>query len=407
MLIPLSPAFLAVPADRRSFMNGQAAPLYFDTAATTPVAAEVLARMVETLSGGGSFANPASSQHLPGQAAAAVVAGARADVAAELGCEADEVVFTSGATEANNLALRGVALAHAGQGRHLVASAIEHKSVLECCAALEREGFDLTYLLPNRGGWIEPEAVVRALRPDTLLVSLMHTNNETGAMQPIAEVAEAAAEAGALFHVDAAQAAGKFAIDLRQTPIDLLSLSAHKFHGPKGIGCLVVRNRRRLRLRPLMHGGGQEFGLRPGTLATHQIVGLSAALALASQRRATDLAQVADLKRHFLERLGERLPVQAHGDPERCSPYIVNFSIDGVSGDALINQVAADLAIASGSACSSGTVEPSHVLRAMGVEGRALYGAVRVSFSRDHTGAEVSAAVARIVAAVGRMRELD
>lgn len=387
-------------------MKAPETPLYFDTAATTPLAVEVLARMVKQLGREGAYANPSSS-HLPGQFAAAIVAAARAEIATELGCEADEVIFTSGATEANNLALRGIALAHAAHGRHLVTSAIEHKAVLECCASLEREGYEITYLFPTRGGWIEPEAVERALRPDTLLVSLMHTNNETGVMQPIAEAAEVAADAGVLFHVDAAQAAGKFAIDLRQLPIDLLALSAHKFHGPKGIGCLVVRNRRRLRLRPLMYGGGQEYGLRPGTLPTHQIIGLSAALSLAAQRREADLAHVASLKQHFLEQLRGRLPVQVHGDAARSSPYIVNFSIEGIGSDALLNQLAAKLAVASGSACTSGTVEPSHVLRAMEIEDRALYGAVRLSFSRDHTQAEVSAAVARIVAAVGRMKELD
>ena len=382
-------------------------PLYFDAAATTAVAPEVLARMVEVLGGEGAYANPSSAAHLPGQAAAAVVESARAEIAAELGCEADEVVFTSGATEANNLALRGIALAHAEHGRHLVASAIEHKSVLECCAALQREGYDVTYLSPTRGGWVEPDAVARALRPDTLLVSLQHANNETGLMQPIAEVADLAAQAGVLLHVDAAQAAGKFKIDLRQIPIDLLSLSAHKFHGPKGAGCLVVRNRRQLRLQPLMHGGGQEFGLRPGTLATHQIVGLSAALTLAATRREADLAHVSELKRRFLQQLGERLPVQVHGELARSSPYIVNFSIAGIGSDALINQLKSELAIASGSACSSGAVEPSYVLRAMGIEGGPLYGAVRVSFSRDHRLADVSAAVERISAAVGRMQELE
>ncbi len=374
--------------------------LYFDAAATTPVAPEVLERMVESLSSADSYANPSATAHLPGQTAAAVINAARAEIAAELGCPSDEVIFTAGATEANNLALRGVALAYGGSGRHLVTSAIEHQAVLACCGALQREGYEVTYLDPNRHGWIEPEAVRSALRPDTLLVSLMHTNNETGVMQPIAEVAGIAAEAGILFHVDAAQAAGKFAIDLQQLPIDLLA------HGPKGVGSLVVRNRRRLRLQPLMYGGGQEFGLRPGTLATHQIVGLSAALTLAAGRREADLVQVAGLKQHFLERLGSRLAINLHGDPARCSPYIVNFAIPGISSTALINQLSTEIAFASGSACSSGVVEPSHVLRAMGIEGEALYGAVRFSFSRDHTAADIALAVDHIVAAVTRMQEL-
>jgi cysteine desulfurase len=385
-------------------MSHSARILYFDAAATTPVAPEVLAQMVTVLSGEDGDANP-SSTHRPGQVAAALVDAARAAIAAELGCETDEVVFTSGATEANNLALCGVARAYIAQGRHLVTSAIEHKAVLACCNALQREGYEVTTLTPNRQGWIEPEAVRAALRPDTLLISLMHTNNETGVMQPIAEVAKIAAEAGVLFHVDAAQAAGKFAIDLQQMPIDLLALSAHKFHGPKGVGCLVVRNRRQLRLQPLMYGGGQEFGLRPGTLAPHQIIGLSTALTLAARRRDADLLHVAKLKRQFLEQLSARRPIQVHGDPACCSPYIVNFAIPGVSSDALINQLSTEVALGSGAACSSGVVEPSTVLRAMGVEGESLYGAVRLSFSRDHTSAEVALAVERIMAAVQRMQE--
>lgn len=362
--------------------------------------------MIKHLGSAATFANPSSVAHVPGRAAAAIVETARAQIAVELGCEADEVIFTSGATEANNLALRGLALAHSTHGRHLVTSRIEHKAVLACCESLAHEGFEVTYLTPNSRGWVEPEEIATILRPDTLLVSLMHTNNETGVMQPISEVAALTAEHGVIFHVDAAQATGKFRIDLQQTPIDLLSLSAHKFHGPKGVGCLVVRNRRRLRLRPLMYGGGQEFGLRPGTLATHQIIGLAVALSLAADRRVADLARVTDLKHHFIESLGSRLPIQIHGQPQDASPYIVNFSIAGIGSDALINQLADEIAIASGSACSSGTVEPSYVLRAMGVEGDALYGAVRLSFDRNHSIENVSTAVDQIVAAVRRMQEL-
>lgn len=383
-----------------------AKPLYFDTAAATRLAPEVLAVMVEQLASPATFANPSSSAHAPGRAAAAVIATARAEIAAELGCEADEVIFTSGATESNNLALRGVALPHAASGRHLITSAIEHKAVLECCASLEREGYEVTYIAPNRNGWVESKAVERALRSDTLLVSLMHANNETGVLQPIAEVAALTLEQGVLLHVDAAQTAGKLPLDLSEIPIDLLSFSAHKFHGPKGIGCLVVRNRRRLRLQPLLYGGGQEFGLRPGTLPTHQIVGLAAALKLAAARREQDLAKVAALKRLFIADLKAQLPVQVHGEAAPTSPYIVNFSITGIPSDALINQLADEVAIASGAACSSGAMEPSYVLRAMGIEGDALYGAVRLSFDRNHSEQDIATAVARIVAAVRRMREL-
>jgi cysteine desulfurase len=384
-----------------------ASSLYFDTASSTHLAPEVMAKMLICLGSEGCHGNPSSIMHQHGQAAESVIRAARIQIAAELRCEPDEVVFTSGATEANNMALRGIALAHATQGRHLITSAIEHKSVLESCQFLEREGFEVTYLSPNRAGWIEPESVKSALRPDTLLVSLMHTNNETGVHQPLEDIADLLATAGVLLHVDASQAAGKFLIDLNATPIDLLSVSAHKFHGPKGAGCLIIRNRRQLRLQPIVFGGGQEFGLRSGTLATHQIVGLSEALRLGASRRESDLAHVSELKEIFLRQLRAQLVVKQHGDSLRSSPYIVNLSIPGVRSDALINQLSNEVAISSGSACSSGTVDPSYVLRTMGVEGDALYGAIRVSFSRYHTVIEVSRAVERIVAAVHRMKKLD
>ncbi len=377
---------------------------YFDTAATTALDPVVLARMMAILST--DHANPASS-HRQGQAVACLIEQARADIAAVFQCEPDEIIFTSGATEANNLALRGIALAHAQAGRHLITSAIEHKSVLACCQSLQRDGFDITYLSPERSGWITPEAVQRAIRPDTLLISLMHTNNETGVMQPVDEVAALAAEAGVLFHVDAAQAAGKFEIDLNRIPIDLLSFSAHKFHGPKGIGCLIIRNRRHLPIQPLLYGGGQEYGLRPGTLATHQVVGMSMALTRAILHRAECIEHISNLKHYCLKKLGECLSVQAHGDLSRSSPYILNFSIDGISSDALINQLTEHLSIASGSACSSGTIEPSHVLRAMAVEGHTLYGAVRLSFSRNHTITDIAEAVEHIIKAVRRMQDIN
>lgn len=388
-------------------LDAQSLPLYLDTAATTQVAPEVLAVMMQQLAHPQTFANPSSNAHTMGQAAAAVVATARDAVAAEFGCLPDEIVFTAGATEANNLALRGIALAHADQGRHLITSRIEHHAVLACCEALEREGFEITYLTPDRWGRIQPETVAAAMRPDTLLVSLMHTNNETGVLQPIEDIAALVAEQGVLLHVDAAQAAGKFRIRFDEMPIDLLSLSAHKFNGPKGIGCLIIRDRRQLRLSPLMYGGGQEFGLRPGTLPTHQIVGLAAALVLAAQRRDADLAHVARLKRHLIESLAARWAIRVHGHREHSSPYIANLCLEGIGSDALINQLAGTLAIASGSACASGTIEASHVLRAMGVEGTDLYGAVRISFDRAHTLAEISLAVDHIIAAACRIQELS
>ncbi len=382
-------------------------PLYLDMASTTPVAPEAITAMLRYLGADGCYYNPSSAGHRLGQVAADAVSECRSTIAGILGCEPQEIIFTSGATESNNLALRGIAHAHASHGRHLITSQIEHKAVLETCHALEQEGFEVTYLKPNAGGWIEPEVVNAALRPDTLLVSLLHTNNETGVCQPIDEIAAVLAEAGVLFHVDAAQAVGKLSVDLNETPIDLLSLSAHKFHGPKGIGCLVIRNRRQLRLQPLLTGGGQEFGLRSGTLATHQIAGMATALQLAAQSQSQDYVHVSALKRRFIEQLSQNSAIKINGAVERSSPYIINFSIVGISSDALINQLATTVALSSGSACSSGTIDPSYVLRAMGIEGDGLYGAVRASFSRYHTMADISQAVERIVAAVRRMQELD
>lgn len=382
-------------------------PLYLDTASTTPIAPEAIKVMLDYMGEDGCYFNTSSTGYVSGQHAADALARFRALVAKILGCESQEIIFTSGATEANNLALRGIAQAHATHGRHLVTSLIEHKSVLETCHALEQEGFEVTYLKPNKKGWIEPDAVQAALRPDTLLVSLLHTNNETGVIQPIREVADFLTEAGVLFHVDAAQAAGKLPLNLEETPIDLLSLSAHKFHGPKGIGCLVVRNRRQLRLQPMQTGGGQEFGLRSGTLATHQIAGMTTALQLAAQSQAQYYEHASTLKRQFIEQLIRHCAIKINGDIEQSSPFIVNFSISGISSDALINQLATTVALSSGSACSSGTIDPSYVLRAMDVEGDALYGAVRASFSRYHTMTDISQAVEHIIAAVRRMQELD
>ena len=382
-------------------------PLYLDMASTTPVAPEAIEAMLRYLGADGCYYNPSSAGHRSGQVAADAMSECRTTIAGILGCEPQEIIFTSGATESNNLALRGIAHAHASHGCHLITSQIEHKAVLETCHALEQEGFEVTYLKPNAGGWIEPEAVKAALRPETLLVSLLHTNNETGVCQPIDEIAAVLAEAGVLFHVDAAQAAGKFSLNLNETPIDLLSLSAHKFHGPKGIGCLVIRNRRQLRLQPMLTGGGQEFGLRSGTLATHQIAGMTAALQLAAQSQFQDYVHVSALKKQFVKQIAQKYAIKINGDEERSSPFIVNFSIAGISSDALINQLATTVALSSGSACSSGTIDPSYVLRAMGIEGDALYGAVRASFSRYHTMTDISQAVEHIVAAVRRMQELD
>lgn len=380
--------------------------IYLDTAATTPVAPVVIEKMIDCLGAESCFANPSSTTHALGQYAENIVANARKAIAKEFNCRSDEIIFTSGATEANNIALRGIALGNLDRGKHIITSAIEHKAVLECCRALEDDGFDITYLQPNLGGWIEPETLKQALRSDTILVSLMHTNNETGVQQPLLEITQLLAKLDVLFHVDAAQAAGKFKIDLSELPIDLLSISAHKFHGPKGIGCLVIKNRRQLKIKPICFGGGQEHHLRPGTLATHQIIGLSSALELAAENRDINLKHVQQLKTIFLQRLSESLTIMLHGDLERSSPYIVNLSIAKIGNDALINQLLYEIAISTGTACSSGTIDASYVLRSMGIKGDDLYGAIRVSFSADHTLYDIQRAADLIIAAVRRIEAM-
>ena len=382
-------------------------PLYFDSASTTATAPEVILKMMNMLGvQSGLYANP-SSIHKLGMAAGDVIAEAREQVATILGCDSREVIFTSGATEANNIALLSVAQTYGHKKRHIITSLTEHKSVLEPCKVLEQQGFDVTYLKPDATGRVDTLAVKQALRDNTLLVSLMYVNNETGVLQPIDEVAALLSDVGVLFHVDASQAVGKFNIDLNKLSVDLLSMSAHKFYGPKGVGCLIIRNRSRLRLKPIVHGGGQEFGLRSGTLPTHQIVGLSSALNLSTSTHSQDYTHVACLKTEFFKCLQADLPIIIHSAFEFSSPYILNFSIEGIGSDALINQLINEVAISSGSACSSGTVEPSYVLRAMGVDEKLLYGAVRVSFSRENTIQEVQQAAKCIALAVQRIKEIN
>ncbi|MCG5531016.1 cysteine desulfurase [Halorhodospira halochloris] len=386
-------------------------PIYFDTAATTQVDPLVSEAMSAVLNDATHFANPSSTEHNLGRQAEEYIEDSRALIANEFNCEPDEVVFTCGATESINLALRGVmdalALHAPEQKRHIITSTIEHSATAACCSALEQTGTEVTYLDPAADGRINPQSLRQALTPETVLISLIHTSNEVGTIQPIEEIAAIAAEHGVILHVDAAQAAGKMPIDMAKSGIDMLSLSAHKFHGPKGSGCLIIRDRQRLPIRPLCFGGGQEFGLRPGTLATHQIVGLSKALELAAQRRAEDLKHVSGLRQRFLGCLQDAgIDMYIHTPLEYSSPYIINFAIAGIPSSVLINQTREQIAIASGSACSSGSLDPSPILRAMGVEGDPLYGAVRVSFSRQHTEAEIDYAAAAISNAAQRVKQM-
>jgi len=380
--------------------------IYLDYAATTPMALEAMTAMMQCLTMEGEFANPASLQHEFGERAHALVETARSDMANLLHCKANELIFTSGATESNNLAIKGIALSYRKKGCHIVTAASEHKSVLDTCKYLERIGFKVTFLRPDSDGRLSLERVLNALTDETILISLMHVNNETGFIQDIDEIAHALKDKELFFHVDAAQSAGKLKIDLSKTPIDLLSLSAHKFYGPKAIGGLVIRNRKQTNLTPLLHGGGQEYGLRAGTLPTHQIVGMATAFKLAHELMLTDYQHSTRLAANLYEQLSQLDGVHFNGNQQQKLANIINVSFDEVSSDALLMALKDEIAIASGSACNSGAMEASHVLRSMGIEGERLYGAVRISFGRYTTEADSQQAGQRIVEQVTRLRWL-
>lgn len=380
-------------------------PAYLDYAATTPMAPEAVDAMLSYLTGSGDFANAASSQHYYGRNAASAIENARSEMARGLRCNPKDIIFTSGATESNNLAINGFMLGRQNRGKHIITSAYEHKSVLDCCRHLESQGMKVTYLRSDSDGLLVFDSILNAITDETVLVSLMHVNNETGVMQDISRIAHALNEKGITFHVDAAQSAGKVPIDLSFMPIDLLSLSAHKFHGPKGIGCLYVRNRKQTGLTPLLYGGGQEYGLRPGTLPTHQIAGMAAAFSLACERREADAEHCRQLRQILRAALSKLEDIHWHGDQQQAVPHIVNVSFEGVGADALLIALRDSVAISNGSACNSGAIEPSHVLRAMGIEGDRLYGAVRISFGRYTTADEIEQAGQSICEAVIRLRK--
>jgi cysteine desulfurase len=379
--------------------------IYLDYAATTPLDPAVLQVMLPYLSADGPFANPAST-HGPGYKARAAVERARAQVAALLGAEAAEIVWTSGATESNNLAIKGALEFHGRRSAHIVTSRTEHKCVLDTCRHLETQGARVTYLKPGAGGLVSPEQVLEALTPDTVLVSLMWVNNEIGVVQEVQRLAPLLRERGVLFHVDAVQAAGKLPIDLRETPIDLLSVSAHKIYGPKGMGALYVRKKPRARLAPQMHGGGHEWGMRSGTLSTHQIAGMGAAFAIAAERLASDAGRLSGLRDRLWQRLQALPRILRNGDPQRCAPHLLNVSFEGVEGEAL-RAALPDLAVSSGSACSSATAEPSYVLRALGRDDELANASLRFSLGRGTTEAEIEQAAEKVIKQVEWLRELS
>lgn len=321
-------------------------------------------------------------------------------------CKSNDLIFTSGATESNNLAIKGIALSYQNKGNHIITSASEHKAVIDTCKYLESIGFKVTYLRPDLNGYLSLDCILDVLTDETILVSLMHVNNETGVIQDIDLIAQALKDKDIFFHVDAAQSAGKLKLDLNETPIDLLSISAHKFYGPKGIGCLYVRNRKRTNLTPLFHGGGQEYGVRPGTLPTHQIIGMATAFRIAHELMLKNHQHGMRLEQLLITQLNQLEGIYFNGDQKHKLPNIVNVSFDYVSSDSLIIALRGHLAISSGSACNSGTIKASHVLRSMGIEGERLYGAVRISFGRYTTEADIQKAGQRICEEATRLRRL-
>jgi cysteine desulfurase len=377
--------------------------VYLDNAATTPVDPRVIEVMQECLGEEGAFANPSSVSHLPGRTAGARIERARAEVAALVNAAPDQVIFTSGATEANNLALLGVARFNAQQSRHIVTSRTEHPAVLDACRQLEREGCAVTYLQPGPGGIVDRAQVAAALRPDTLLVSLMHVNNEIGVINDVRAVGHLCRERGVLLHVDAAQSAGKVPLDVQADCIDLLSLTAHKLHGPKGVGALCVRREPRIGLVPLQFGGGQERGLRSGTLPTHQIAGMGAAFRIGREEMAGDMPRIASLRARLWDALAAIPGVLLNGDPDRRVAGILNVTVDGVEGETLLFALR-DLAVSSGSACASLNAQPSYVLRALGRSDRLAQSSLRLSLGRFTTEAEIEYAAGRIESEIRRLR---
>jgi len=380
-------------------------PVYLDYAATTPVDEAVAAAMTGCLGRDGVYGNAASLMHEPGRRAAAAAEAARAQLATLLGARPGELVFTSGATEADNLAVIGAARYFADRGRHLVTTRIEHKAVLDAARRLEREGWEVTWLEPDAEGRIAPASVAAALRDDTVLAAVMWVNNETGVVNDVEAIGRLCRERGVLFHVDAAQAVGKLPIDLAHLPIDFLALTAHKFYGPKGVGALYIADRPGVQVQPLLYGGGQERGLRPGTLPVHQIVGLGAAAARAREELPRERVRLKALRDRLSAGLTAVDGVFVNGGGAERIPGIVNVSVAGVDGESLFASLE-PLAVASGSACNTTSGEPSYVLRALGRDDRLAGASVRFSLGRYTTEHEVDRAVGIFTGAVGRLRRI-
>jgi cysteine desulfurase len=394
-------------------MNAARMPVYLDHASTTPVDARVALAMAEVLSSETEFGNPASVSHDYGDVAHALVEKARRQVAAAVGADPAELVWTSGATEANNLAIFGIAQYYRERGRHIVTSRTEHKAVLDPCRELERRGWQVTYLVPDREGLLDPDQVAAALRQDTVLVSIMHVNNEIGVVQNIGALGAICARHGGVWlHVDAAQSLGKCPIDFASLGVDLMSLSGHKVYGPKGVGALLVAQRKeglrsaRLQLTPLSFGGGQERGWRAGTLPTHQVVGMGLAFELASAISSTETVRIAQLQRRLWQGLAAIGGVLRNGSVSHSVPHVLNVSFEGVEGESLLAAIRPHLAVSTGSACNSAQAEPSYVLRALGRSDRLSESSLRFGLGRATTEREIDAAIAVLSREVPRLREI-
>ncbi len=379
-------------------------PIYMDYSATTPVDPRVAEKMIPYLTE--KFGNAASRSHVFGWEADTAVEAAREQVASLVNADPKEIVWTSGATESNNLAIKGAAHFYQGKGKHIVTMRIEHKAVIDTVRELEREGFTATYLDPESNGLLNLDVFKAALRPDTVLVSIMMVNNEIGVIQDIAAIGEICREKGILFHVDAAQATGKVAIDLQQLKVDLMSFSAHKTYGPKGIGALYVRRKPRVRLEAQMHGGGHERGMRSGTLPTHQIVGMGEAFRLAQIEMATENERVRTLRDRLYNGLMDMEEVHLNGDMEQRVPHNLNLSFNFVEGESLIMAIK-DVAVSSGSACTSASLEPSYVLRALGRSDELAHSSIRFSVGRFTTVEEVDYVIDLMKAKIGKLRDLS
>jgi cysteine desulfurase len=381
-------------------------PIYMDYAATTPVDPRVAEKMMQFLTPEGEFGNPASRSHAFGWHAEEAVETARQQIADLVNANSKEIIFTSGATESDNLAIKGAAHFYQKKGKHIVTSKTEHKAVLDTCRHLEREGFEVTYLDPEPNGRIDLDKLKAALRDDTIVVSIMHVNNEIGVIQDIAAIGEITREKGIIFHVDAAQSAGKVPIDLETMKVDLMSFSGHKIYGPKGIGALYVRRKPRVRLEAQMHGGGHERGMRSGTLPTHQIVGMGEAFRIAKEQMQEDNRRITQLRDKLYNSLQDIEEVYLNGDLEHQVPNILNISFNFVEGESLIMALKG-IAVSSGSACTSASLEPSYVLRALGRNDELAHSSIRFSIGRFTTDEDIDYAIDLVHKAIAKLRELS